>query len=201
MEIRKVRLGRLVARVPMLLAAACLLSSGLVPVKHGPSKQGAWRPPALSLHPPALALTSAAPLLTALPASAIDDVDDFPDVVNLGLTVIIAGFALFIGKFVLDLAVEAGSQTSERLDRLGVKGGQRPRQRQYGELYDDTDYSYKENQQAVQNSRTRKKRSKQETSDGKRYAPWMNIDEKRVEQVKAQRKALKKARGRPGGRR
>ena len=179
----------------MLLAAACLLSTGLVPVKHGPYKQ--YRPPALSLPPPAVAFTSAAPLFAALPASAVGDVDDLPDALNLGLTVILGGFGLFIAKFVLDLALEAGSQTEERLDRLGVKGGSRPRPRQYDTVYDDTDYSYKENQQAVQNSRNRKKRSKQEMAGGKRYAPWMNIDEKRVEEVKAQRKALKKARGQP----
>ena len=59
-------------------------------------------------------------------------------------------------------------------------------------MYDDTDFTYKENNQAVENSRTRVKQSKQTAADGTAFAPWMVIDEKLAEQAKAQRAAASK---------
>lgn len=138
-----------------------------------------------------------APALASLPANALEDAAEIPDAVNIVLTVFVAGFVLFIGKFALEFATEVGSQTEERLDRLGVNNDRAPRQR-VTDFFDETDFSYKDNQRAVENSRTRKKQSKQMTADGKRFAPWMVIDEKRVEQVKAQRKAAKKAKPQSG---
>lgn len=136
-------------------------------------------------------------VLVSLPANALEEASDIPQVVNIVLTAFVAGFVLFILKFALEFATEVGSQTEERLDRLGANN-KAPRQRVTGTLFDDTDFSYKDNQRAVENSRTRKKQSKQMASDGKRFAPWMVIDEKRVEQVKAQRKAAKKTKQQSG---
>lgn len=62
-------------------------------------------------------------------------------------------------------------------------------------LYDDTDYTYADNKKAVQNSRDRKKQSKQFGTDGKRLAPWMVIDEDNVEKMKEQRRIQKKKTG------
>ena len=62
-------------------------------------------------------------------------------------------------------------------------------------VYDDTDYTYAKNQQAVTNSRDRKKQSKQFGKDGKRLAPWMIIDEKRVDKARAARRENKRKTG------
>ena len=112
--------------------------------------------------------------------------------VNLGLTVLLAAPMLYSAKFAVDAAAEVGSQTEERLDRAGIGKNKGPRVRQ-ADVYDDTDFSYSDNKRAVENSRTRKKFSKQQTADGKRFAPWMVIYKAKVEKVKAERNAAKKA--------
>ena len=62
-------------------------------------------------------------------------------------------------------------------------------------VYDDFDYNYSGNKKAVQNSRDRKVQSKQFGKDGKRLAPWMIIDEKRVDKVRAERRENKRKTG------
>ena len=80
------------------------------------------------------------------------------------------------------------------MDRLGMsnKGGGKRAPRI---IYDDVDYTYKKNSVAVENSRTRKKQSKQFGKDGKRLAPWQIIDEQRVDKIRAQRRENKKKTG------
>ena len=63
------------------------------------------------------------------------------------------------------------------------------------EFYDDTDFSYADNNKPVENSRTRVKQSKQEKADGTRFAPWMVIDEKMVDKTRKEREANKKKTG------
>lgn len=148
---------------------------------------------AASLAQAAAAAVAAPLLLASEPAIAVAEASDIPDSVNTVLTVFVLGFVAFIGKFALEFATETASQVDERADRLGFNRPREPRQRVVSNLYDDTDYSYKSNQKAVENSRTRKTKSKQIGNDGKRFAPWMVIDEKKVAQVKATRTAAKKA--------
>ena len=62
-------------------------------------------------------------------------------------------------------------------------------------VYDNTDFSYRKNSIAVENSRTRQKKSKQFGKDGKRLAPWQIIDEDRVNKVRSQRRENKKKTG------
>ena len=62
-------------------------------------------------------------------------------------------------------------------------------------LYDDTDYTYADNRKAVQNSRNRVKKSKQFGKDGKRLAPWMVIDEDRIDKARKQRRENKRKTG------
>ena len=170
-----------------MLFAACLLLSPVSALIVGPPKLGSRLPNSRAL------AASAAPVLTALPVAAIEEAGDIPDVVNLGLTALLAAPVLYIAKFAFDAAAEAASQTDVRLERAGLTGKTKgPRTRQ-ADVFDDTDFSYRENSQAVENSRTRKKLSKQQTADGKRFAPWMVIDEAKVEKVKAERNAAKKA--------
>jgi len=133
---------------------------------------------------------AAAPLVSALPAHAADGGGFDPGVL---LAIPVVGFGLYIAKFIVELLAEGGSQIPERLDNIGLTGGgPREAKKDAGALYDDTDYSYKSLSQRVENSRSRKKQSKQITADGKRFAPWMNIDEEMVEEIKAKKLAERK---------
>ena len=184
-----------------------VLASPTTALQVGDAKVGSARPaptkPALNSRAPFFiaptkpALTSRAPflaacsaLVTALPAVA--DEGDL-DVLNGVLSVAVGGLFLFVAKFAVEALGEVASQTPERLDRLGItgnKGAGRPRS--VGTVYDDTDFTYKDNQRAVENSRTRVKKSKQFKADGTRLAPWMVIDEDKVAATKAKRAAAEK---------
>ena len=172
---------------------------------------------ALSLFAPSDALrlpafkTSASPLLkakaaaaivptfTALPALAVEtarvaEASDL-DSLNGVLTGAIGLFLLVIGYFGVQAVTIAADQTEERIDRLGLNKKRSAPGRRVETLYDDTDFTYRANRQAVTNSRDRKKQSKQFGKDGKRLAPWMVIDEKRVDKVREQRKENKRKTG------
>jgi hypothetical protein len=92
---------------------------------------------------------------------------------------------------------EVGTQSAERIKVLSESNKGKKGPRRNVAVYDDTDYTYKSNSRAVQNSRDRKKVSKQFGAGGKKFAPWQNIDEAKVEKNKAQRKAAKA--GKKGG--
>ena len=179
----------------------------IVPTK---SKTDSYKPAlkdSVAAHSSA-ALTAATTFVyTALPAHALagqkadfgsqaaTSNDGIPDIVGLLFTVLVAGLGLFILKYVYDFAAEAIAQAPERADRLGLTGGGGGSPKSTEPVYDDTDFAYKDLSKSVENSRTRKKESKQMKADGSRFAPWMVIDEKRVEAAQKQRK-LDKKRGR-----
>ena len=139
------------------------------------------------------AAIATAPLFASLPAFAYEDAADL-DGLNGILTVAVGFFVVFIGGFAFSAAAEVGSQVEERADRLGFnqKGGgaRRPQI-----VYEDVDYTYKDLSKPVENSRTRKKQSKQVKADGKRFAPWMIIDEEMVEKNRAKRVENKRKTG------
>ena len=146
---------------------------------------------------PGFATASVMPLITALPAVA-DDGGSGLDAIAPLLYGGIGIFLLIIGYFAVEAAKEVGSQAGERADRLGLNnkgGGGGAPGRRIETVYDDTDYTYKENQKAVENSRTRKKVSKQYGRDGKLLAPWQIIDEERVDKQRKARQENKKKTG------
>ena len=81
------------------------------------------------------------------------------------------------------------------MDRLGMNKKSSAPGRRVTTLYDDTDYTYADNRKAVQNSRNRVKKSKQFGKDGKRLAPWMVIDEDRIDKARKQRRENKRKTG------
>ena len=81
------------------------------------------------------------------------------------------------------------------MDRLGMNKKSGGRSNGPKIIYEDVDYSYKSLSKPVQNSRDRKVQSKQFGKDGKRLAPWMVIDEDRVNKSKAARKENKRKTG------
>ena len=139
------------------------------------------------------AAAAAAPLLTSLPALAVGEASDL-DGLNGVLTAGVGICLLVIGYFAFEFTKEVGSQVEVRKERLGLN---KPRgQRQAPRIiYDDVDYTYKANSRAVVNSRDRKKTSKQVGKDGKKFAPWMDIDEQRVDKVRAMRRENKRKTG------
>lgn len=144
-----------------------------------------------------IATTSAAvlPLSTSLPAMAVTEASDIDDLAG-PLTAALGFFVAVIGYFAFAAASEVADQADERMDRLGLKNQKaRSQGRRTTTVYDDTDYTYAKNQQAVTNSRDRKKQSKQFGKDGKRLAPWMIIDEKRVDKARAARRENKRKTG------
>ena len=157
-----------------------------------PAKQPAVKP---AIKRPALTVTAAVlPLCTSLPALAVGDASDLEGLNGI-LTGAIGLLLIVPAIFFASAAKEVGDQAEERMDRLGMNNKRRAPGRSIGTVYDDTDYSYKSNQKAVVNSRDRKKTSKQFGKDGKRLAPWMVIDEKRIEKAKAARKENKRKTG------
>jgi hypothetical protein len=145
---------------------------------------------------------SALPLFVTLPAYAYSSSGNYGDqgggifdtIVGGVFTVLCLGLAGFILKFAFDAASEVASQTGERMDRLGIGQDSGPVSKE--PIYDDTDYSYKDLKKSVPNSRERVKKSKQFKADGTRLAPWMVIDEDKVEKLKkarAERIAKEKA--------
>ena len=83
-----------------------------------------------------------------------------------------------------------------RMGRLGLKGKKASVPgRRNSVVYDDVDYSYADNRKAVQNSRDRKVKSKQFGKDGKRLAPWMVIDENKIDKARQARKENKRTTG------
>merc|ERR1712086_955690 len=142
----------------------------------------------------AMATTSVLPLVTSLPALAVTEASDIDDLAG-PLTAGIAVFVAIIAYFAFAAASEVADQTDERMDRLGMKNKKNVPGRRLTTTYDDTDYTYSANQKAVQNSRDRKKKSKQFGKDGKRLAPWMIIDEKRVDASRAARRENKRKTG------
>jgi hypothetical protein len=137
-----------------------------------------------------------APLLLALPAYGYSDrgpgSDDgggiFDFLLNSILTVFVLGFAAFIVKYAYDAYKIVESQSDVRAERLGWNKDRAPDEPVSNEpLYDNFDYTYKNLSEKVENSRTRKGQSKQVKADGTRFAPWMNIDEDKVAEMKANR--------------
>ena len=182
------------ARLHLLFACLCSTTVALVvPPKPNlrPQPQAAISTAGLK-HRVYTAVASA-PLFASLPAFADGDASDL-DPLNLILSVFVGAFVLFIGKFAVEAATEVGSQVEERSERLGLgKGGGGRSSPKI--IYEDVDYSYKELSKPVENSRTRKKESKQIKADGTRFAPWMVIDEKMTEKVKKERRENKKKTG------
>jgi hypothetical protein len=135
---------------------------------------------------------AALPLVTSLPAAAAE-ASDF-DALAIPLTIASVGLVGTIVAGALPFLQEAGNQVEVRKERLGLNENRGGSQSDT-EIYDDTDYTYANNRKAVENSRTRKKESKQFGKDGKRLAPWQIIDEKRVDKERAQRREIKKKTG------
>lgn len=152
---------------------------------------------------------AAAPLLVALPAyagilgyggsggaaaAASSDGGILGTIFNVVLNVIVLGLLAFVGKNIFDLLAEASSGTAKNVERISEAARENKANapaKPTGPIYDDFDYTYKNLSERVEDMRTRKKQSKQVTADGKRFAPWMNIDEDKVEQMKKNRMARK----------
>ena len=87
-----------------------------------------------------------------------------------------------------------------RAERLGWDKPRDNQPKSLEPIYDDFDYTYKDLSKRVENSRTRVRKSKQFGADGKRLAPWMVIDEDKVEKIKADRlNRIKKEKASAGG--
>lgn len=128
---------------------------------------------------------------------ALADVGEASDLDSLA-PVLTGGVAIFlavIGYFAFQFAATVAEQAPERAERMGFNKKGPGRGRRNEAIYDDTDFSYAKNRVAVENSRTRKKVSKQFGKDGKRLAPWQIIDEQRVDKVRQQRRENKKRTG------
>ena len=148
----------------------------------------------------------AARLAATLPAAAMAEDGGF-DIVNLILTGIIGSFVLFIGSFAFEAVSEVGTQAGKiaEYDRKNP----RAKSKQAKVVYDDTGggaffNNKSEEQQAAQlrkDLEMRKKKgaaSKQVKADGSKFAPWMNIDEERVNKIRAERTAERNAKKKAG---
>ena len=113
--------------------------------------------------------------------------------VNAGLTVVVLGFVAFIGSYIFQAVAEVGNQAGKiaEYDREMAKTAPKKKMDPKAIVFDDIGSGAVSDEQVKKELEFRKKRgpgSKQVGSDGKRLAPWMNIDEKRIEGIKKERR-------------
>lgn len=170
---------------------------------RGPAAAPAARAPAAGPAKVAeTALPATVPLAVALanaPAPALaDDFDIVGTVVNGGVTVATLGLAAFIGRYVLEIVQEVGNQAGKMAEYDREVERQRPKQKpkkQTGAIFDDSGSGAVSDAQVQKEMEVMKKKGRgsfQVGGGGVKFAPWLDIDEGAVAEVKKARAVRKK---------
>lgn len=118
--------------------------------------------------------------LQQLPTTLVADGGGVGGIIATGLIVVLI---LFIGNYAFQALAEVASQAPERAERIFTNDGGGAKEQQPDFLYDDSGTG-------ANNKLPEKgllKKSKQFKPDGSKYAPWQNIDEDRLAQIKKER--------------
>lgn len=139
------------------------------------------------------ALMGAPETVTLMLADGGGGFDIVGTALNVVFTAVCLGLVAYIASFATQAAGEIGSQTAEvvkyRMDEAASKpkdGGRK------GTVYDDTGDMSVSDEQVRAELKYREEKGKgsiQNSADGKKFAPWLDIDEDAVARTKAARAA------------
>jgi hypothetical protein len=149
------------------------------------------------------AAASAAIALAAVPGAALAEGFDVGEIAgaigNLALTIVCAGLLLYtvkeFGSILGELGaggLDVGSEWVEDLQNAPKTGG--------GMVYDDSGSGARTDKEILEELAYRKKYGdgSRQTLDGKRVAPWMNVNEEMVAEIKVKKDAERKKRKEKG---
>jgi hypothetical protein len=154
-----------------------------------------------AVSPPPTMMLAPEPITAALPTMLVADIGG--TIVNGVLTILCLGLVGYVGKYALEFATaigEEGAEVSKRMGEINSESKQVPKPT--GTVYDDSgdrsvsDAEIREEIQAREARRARGERvSFQNSVGGAKFAPWLDIDEDLVDEMKAERQQRKKAEG------
>lgn len=133
-----------------------------------------------------------------MPAAAVADSGGgiVDGIINAGLTVVLLGFAAFIGSYLLEAVKELGTQGAAIAEYDRNNPVRKAPVERDAVVFDDSGSGAVSDEEIRKEVEYREKygAGTKQVLGGKRVAPWMNIDEKMVEKLKEKKDAERKKR-------